>query len=93
MTAYESARQRGRAPLGRRARKSVKRRRRVEFSLTDEEFGDLDAAAARAGLARGAYAAEAALSVAQGVTCRLIAHSARPWASSSARPAWSGGSA
>jgi hypothetical protein len=41
----------------------------VEFSLTDEEFGDLDAAAMRAGLARGAYAADAALSVARGVTC------------------------
>jgi hypothetical protein len=41
----------------------------VEFSLTEEEFGDLDAAAARAGLARGAYAAEAALSVARGVAC------------------------
>lgn len=40
----------------------------MEFSLTDEEFGELGAAAARAGLARGAYAAEAALSVARGVT-------------------------
>jgi hypothetical protein len=39
----------------------------VEFSLTDEEFGELGAAAARAGLATGAYAAEAALSVARGV--------------------------
>jgi hypothetical protein len=56
-------------PLGRRARKSAKRCRRVEFSLTSEEFDDLDAAAMRAGLARGAYAAEAALSVARGVTC------------------------
>ena len=41
----------------------------MEFSLTEEEFGDLDAAAVRAGLARGAYAAEAALSVARGVAC------------------------
>jgi len=41
----------------------------VEFSLTEEEFGELGAAAARAGLARGAYAAEAALSAARGVTC------------------------
>ncbi len=40
----------------------------MEFSLTDEEFGELRGAAARAGLARGAYAAEAALSVARGVT-------------------------
>jgi hypothetical protein len=56
-------------PLGRRARNSAKRCRRVEFSLTDEEFEDLDAAAGRAGLARGAYAADAALSVARGVAC------------------------
>jgi hypothetical protein len=70
MTAYDNGRRLGRMPLGRRTRKSAKRCRRVEFSLTDEEFDDLDAAAARAGLARGAYAAEAALSVARGVTCR-----------------------
>jgi hypothetical protein len=38
----------------------------VEFSLTDEEFGELGAAAAQAGLSRGAYAAEAALEVARG---------------------------
>jgi hypothetical protein len=69
MMAYGSGRRSSGGPFGRRARKSAKRRRRVEFSLTDEEFGDLDAAAARAGLARGAYAAEAALSVARGVTC------------------------
>jgi hypothetical protein len=56
-------------PLGRRSRESARRCRRVEFSLTDEEFGDLDAAATRAGLARGAYAAEAVLSVARGVAC------------------------
>jgi hypothetical protein len=38
----------------------------VEFSLTGEEFELLEAAAARAGRARGAYAAEAALAVARG---------------------------
>ena len=69
MTAYDNGGRPGGVPLGRRSRQSAKRCRRVEFSLTDEEFGDLDAAAARAGLARGAYAAEAALSVARGVTC------------------------
>lgn len=47
----------------------AKRCRRVEFSLTDEEFDDLKAAATRAGLARGAYAAEVAMSVARGVAC------------------------
>ena len=36
--------------------------------MTDEEFGELDAAAARAGLARGAYAAQAALATARGLT-------------------------
>jgi hypothetical protein len=69
MTAHDNGGRAGGVPLGRRSRQSARRRRRVEFSLTDEEFGDLDAAAARAGLARGAYAAEAALSVARGVTC------------------------
>jgi hypothetical protein len=69
MTAYNNGGRPGRVPLGRRARKPAKRCWRVEFSLTDEEFGDLNAAATRAGLARGAYAAEAALSVARGVTC------------------------
>jgi hypothetical protein len=56
-----------RVPAGRRSRESDRRPRRVEFSLTDEEFDELGAAAARAGLARGAYAAEAALSVARGL--------------------------
>lgn len=40
--------------------------RTVRFDLTEDEFADLDAAAARAGLAWGAYAAEAALSAARG---------------------------
>jgi hypothetical protein len=53
-------------PSGRRTRQAGTRTRRVEFTLTDEEFGELDAAAARAGLARGAYAAQAALEAARG---------------------------
>jgi hypothetical protein len=53
---------------GRRTRQPIRRSRRVEFSLADEEFGELSSAAARAGLASGAYAAEAALSVARGAT-------------------------
>ena len=52
---------------GRRSREAGRRARRVEFCLTDEEFGELDAAAAQAGLSRGAYAAEAALAAARGV--------------------------
>jgi hypothetical protein len=69
MTVYDNGRRLGGVPLGRRSRRLTKRCRRVEFSLSNEEFDDLDAAAARAGLARGAYAAEAALSVARGVAC------------------------
>lgn len=53
-------------PAGRRSRQLVRRPRRIEFSLTDDEFEDLAAAAGRSGLARGAYAAEAVLAVARG---------------------------
>jgi hypothetical protein len=38
----------------------------VEFTLTDGELAELDAAAGLAGLSRGAYAAQAALTVARG---------------------------
>lgn len=48
-------------PPRRRARQAVKRRRTVRFDLSDEEFAELGAAADRAGLARGAFAAQAAL--------------------------------
>ena len=51
---------------GRRPRQGAKRSYRVEFSLTSEEFDLLEAAAGRAGRARGAYAAEAALAAARG---------------------------
>jgi hypothetical protein len=61
-------RHRGSLPAGRRSRHSARRPHRVEFSLTDQEFEDLAAAAGRSGLARGAYAAEAALSAARGTT-------------------------
>src|ERR1022692_666224 len=56
----------GGRPAGRRSRPPAGRVRRGEFTLTDVEFGDLDAAAMRAGLARGAYAAQAALATARG---------------------------
>ncbi len=56
----------GHKPAGRRSREAAKRARRVEFTLTDEEFGELDAAAARAGLSRGAYAAQVTLATARG---------------------------
>ena len=61
----------GDRPAGRRSRQAAKRQRRVEFALTDEEFTELDTAAARAGLARGAYAAQAALASARGEISRV----------------------
>jgi len=62
------------APAGRRLRQPVKRPRRVEFSLTEEEYRELGSAAARAGLARGAYAAQAALAVARGSVFPVDSH-------------------
>jgi hypothetical protein len=51
----------------RRTRNQGRRSRTVRFALTDQEYAELSDAARRAGLARGAFAAEAALSVARGV--------------------------
>src|SRR6266480_164992 len=57
----------GRAAVaGRRSREPARRGKRVEFTLTDGEFADLETAAQLAGLSRGAYAAQAALTVARG---------------------------
>jgi hypothetical protein len=39
----------------------------VRFALTDQEYSEVSAAARQAGLAHGAFAAEAALAVARGV--------------------------
>jgi hypothetical protein len=50
----------------RRSRQAVPRPRVVQFSLTEEEFGEVSLAAQRSGLARGAFAAEAALASARG---------------------------
>jgi len=50
----------------RRARQEVSRPRVVQFSLTEEEFQEVSEAAERCGLARGAFAAEAALAAARG---------------------------
>ena len=54
------------AAAGRRSRERGRRPRRVEFTLTDDEFAELEAAAGLARLSRGAYAAQAALAVARG---------------------------
>ena len=50
----------------RRPRQQAARARTVRFDLTEEEFAELEQAAGRAGLAKGAYAAEAALAAARG---------------------------
>ena len=50
----------------RRPRQPDARPRTVRLPLTEEEFADLEQAAGRAGLARAAYAAEAALAAARG---------------------------
>ncbi len=44
----------------------MKRSRTVRFDLTEAEFGEIRAAAEQAGLAKGAFAARAALAVARG---------------------------
>jgi hypothetical protein len=51
----------------RRSRQQARRCHRVEFSLTNDEFAALEEAARRAGLARGAYAAQAAVAAARGL--------------------------
>ena len=50
----------------RRTRHQGRRGRTVRFALTEEEYAEVSAAARQAGLARGAYAAEATLAVARG---------------------------
>ena len=54
----------------RRSRQPVSRPKVVQFSLTEEEFGEVNAAAARLGLARGAFAAEATVAAARGIPAR-----------------------
>lgn len=58
--------QAGAPPLRRRPRQGTARPRTVRFDLTEAEFAELEQAAGRAGLAKGAYAAEAALAAARG---------------------------
>lgn len=65
-TREHDSRRAGAPPLRRRPRHETSRPRTVRFDLTDEEFAELTQAASRAGLAKGAYAAEAALAAARG---------------------------
>ena len=55
----------------RRSRQVVPRPRVVQFSLTEDEFSEVSEAAERSGLARGAFAAEAALASARGGEARV----------------------
>ena len=55
-------------PRRRRPRQPVKRPRTIRFALTDEEFSQVAAAADRAGLAKGAFAAQATLAIARSGT-------------------------
>jgi len=49
----------------RRSRQPVKRPRTIRFALTDEEYSEVAAAADQAGLAKGAFAAQATLIIAR----------------------------
>jgi len=53
-------------PSRRRARQAVRRSRTIRFDLTEAEFGEIRDAAQQAGLAKGAFAARAALAIARG---------------------------
>jgi len=52
-------------PPRRRPRQSAKRPRTIRFALTDEELREVGAAAQQAGLAKGAFAAQATLIIAR----------------------------
>jgi hypothetical protein len=54
----------------RRSRQAVSRPKVVQFSLTEKEFEEVSASAAQSGMARGAFAAEATLAAARGVSAR-----------------------
>jgi hypothetical protein len=65
MTGTSSGGGRGRQGA-RRARQRLGRPHRVQFSLTEEELAAVEEAAGRAGLAKGAYAAQVVLAAAGG---------------------------
>src|SRR6266705_3605559 len=55
----------------RRSRQAEPRPKVVQFSLTEQEYEQVSEAAGRRGLARGAFAAEAALASARGDPARM----------------------
>jgi hypothetical protein len=58
----------GQVAARRRSRQAAPRPRLVKFFVTDEELAELEQAADRAGLARAAFAAEAAMAAARGTS-------------------------
>jgi len=56
----------------RRSRQAVPRLKVVQFSLTQGEFDEVSGAAERCGMARAAFAAEAALAAARGGQARVV---------------------
>ena len=56
----------------RRSRQAVPRPKVVQFSLTEEEFDEVSAAAARSGLARGAFAARMTLAAARDAQAQVV---------------------
>jgi hypothetical protein len=54
------------AGIMRRPKAAAKRERSIRFDLTETEYQEVTAAASRAGLARGAYAARATVAAARG---------------------------
>jgi hypothetical protein len=55
----------------RRSRQAESRPKVVQFSLTEEEFDEVSAAATRCGLARGAFAAEVTLAAVRGAEAKV----------------------
>src|SRR5258707_7718063 len=55
----------------RRSRQAESRPKVVQFSLTEEEFVEVSAAAGRCGLARGAFAAEVTLAAVRGAEAKV----------------------
>jgi hypothetical protein len=55
----------------RRSRQAESRPKVVQFSLTEEEFAEVSVAAARSGLARGAFAAEVTLAAVRGAQAQV----------------------
>jgi hypothetical protein len=55
----------------RRSRQASLRPKVVQFSLSEDEFEEVSAIAARSGMARGAFAAEATLAAARGVQAKV----------------------